>query len=118
MVETEDADPTHGSPKWISERQLAANKTIAQNNGGARPGAGRIRKSRLLSTNKFREPCIKHGPRLLEIIAEIAEHGEPDLARFAAAKFIIERGYGVNPDEAAGGPTTVIVQTGVRGDSV
>jgi hypothetical protein len=107
MVETEDADHAHGSPKWISERQLTANKAIAQNNGGARPGAGHIRKSRLLSTNKFREICIKHGPRALEIIAEIAEHGEPDLARFAAAKFIIERGYGVNPDDAPGATTVV-----------
>jgi hypothetical protein len=33
----------------------------------------------LLSTVKFRELCIKHGPRALEIIAEIAERGEPDL---------------------------------------
>jgi hypothetical protein len=81
--------------------------------GGPQPGSGRIRKSRLLSTVKFRELCIKHGPRALEIIAEIAERGEPDLVRLAAAKFLIERGYGV-ADDAPGGPTQVTVITGVR----
>jgi hypothetical protein len=85
MVELGPADHAHGSPKP---------------KGGARPGAGRIRKSRLLSTVKFRELCIKHG-RALEIITEIAEHGEPDLVRLAAAKFLIERGYGPPADADA-----------------
>jgi len=48
--------------------------------------------------------------RALEIIAEIAERGEPDLVRLAAAKFLIERGYGV-PDENPGGGVTVRVVT-------
>jgi hypothetical protein len=68
---------------------------------GPRPpqkhAGGRPPRRRLLSTTKFRELCIKHGPRALEIIAEIVEHGEPDLVRLAAAKYLIERGYGENP---------------------
>jgi hypothetical protein len=69
--------------------------------GGVHPGPGRTPRRRLLSTNKFRELCIKHGPRALEIIMDIAEHGEPDLVRLAAAKFLIERGYGVGVREGS-----------------
>jgi hypothetical protein len=105
MIEISAAGHAHGSPKP---------------KGGARPDAGRKRVSKLLSTVKFRELCIKHGPRALEIIMDIAEHGEPDAARFLAAKFIIERGYGVNPDEPPGDGARPILNiiTGVRGETV
>ena len=63
---------------------------------------------------KFRELCIKNGPEALDIIMDIARSGEPDLARFAAAKFIIERGYGPADGENPGPPAVVNVITGVR----
>ena len=79
----------------------------AHTGGFAQAGPGRAPVRHLLSTVKFRELCIKHGPRALEIIAEIAERGEPDLVRLATAKFLIERSYGVNPDDMPGAPTRI-----------
>jgi hypothetical protein len=93
-----------------------AHAADAAKKGVGRPHGARTGK-RILSTVKFRELCIKHGPKALEIIMDIAEHGEPDLARFAAAKFIIERGYGLPDGENTGGaPQIVRVITGVRRD--
>jgi hypothetical protein len=54
--------------------------------------------------------------RAVEIIAEIAERGEPDATRYLAAKYLIERGYGLPEGiESQAGPTVVNVLTGVRG---
>jgi hypothetical protein len=111
-----------GSGKPLSYAQGVATVSLSPpdhaHGSQKKHAGGRPRLARLWSTNKFRELCQRHGPEALGIIMDIARHGEPDGARYLAAKWLIERGYGGPESAPADNPSIVQVITGVRGDAV
>ena len=60
----------------------------------------------------------QHGREVIEILLDAAINGEPDAARVAACKELLDRGFGKVPQPVEGnqaGVTIVNVVTGVRG---
>jgi hypothetical protein len=76
--------------------------------GGAREGAGRppgvgdttLSAARILTPGQkwaFAEKALQHAERMLEILADIAEHSDSDSARVSAADKILDRALGKAP---------------------
>ena len=78
------------------------------NTGGARENAGRppgsgdgtLSAARLIPPAQkwaFAEKALRHAERMLEVLVEIAEHGESEAARVSAADKILDRALGKAP---------------------
>ena len=78
------------------------------NTGGARENAGRppgsgdgtLSAARLIQPAQkweFAKKALAHAERMLEILVHIAEHGESEAARVAAADKVIDRALGKAP---------------------
>ena len=78
------------------------------NTGGARENAGRppgsgdgtLSAARLIPPAQkceFAEKALAHAERMLEILVDIAEHGDSEAARVAAAGKVIDRALGKAP---------------------
>ncbi len=78
------------------------------NSGGAREGAGRplgvgdatLRPARLIPVEQkwaYAEKALQHAERMLEVLVEIAEHGESEAARVSAADKVLDRALGKAP---------------------
>jgi hypothetical protein len=62
--------------------------------GGARPGAGRPMGSKNKVTPEIKAMAQKHCPAALQIIVGLAKNADTESTRLAAAKEILDRGYG------------------------
>jgi hypothetical protein len=62
--------------------------------GGRRPNAGRKIGSPNKSTRDIRALAQPHGPDAVAALAKIMTESESDSARIAAAKELLDRGYG------------------------
>lgn len=66
--------------------------------GGKRPGAGRPqgRKNKATAEQKLtlEELARSHTETALNVLIEVAQHGQSDAARVSAANAILDRGYG------------------------
>ncbi len=72
------------------DKELAPIKT----RGGHRPGAGRPFGSLNRLTRPIKELSSQYGPEALDILVDIMQNGESEQARIAAAKELLDRGYG------------------------
>jgi hypothetical protein len=64
------------------------------NKGGKRTGAGRPVGSKQKVTPEIKAMAMKHCPAALETIVHLAQNGENESTRLAAAREILDRGYG------------------------
>ncbi|MFC3614768.1 hypothetical protein ACFORG_13425 [Lutimaribacter marinistellae] len=66
--------------------------------GGKRPGAGRPKGSGAKASRLDRQNMIlklrEHGELALDVLVEIAQHGESESARISASTQILDRAYG------------------------
>jgi hypothetical protein len=62
--------------------------------GGKRPGAGRPPGSKQKVTPEIKAMAQKHCPEALEMIVQLAQNAENESTRLAAAKELLDRGYG------------------------
>ena len=62
--------------------------------GGQRPGAGRPRGVPNRLTRDIKALASRYGPDALETLVRIMNEGESEQARIAAAKELLDRGYG------------------------
>lgn len=74
--------------------------------GGARQGAGRPKGSTNKMTAELKALAQQHTAKALEVIVELAVNGEAETTRLAAAKEILDRGYGRTPQAVAAEITT------------
>lgn len=73
----------------------ADNKTPKKTHGGRRPGAGRKKGVVAETKRTLAESARELGPRMLQVLANIAEDpDQPASSRVSAANHILERGYG------------------------
>lgn len=76
---------------------------LATRRGGKRPGAGRPRGALNKATADIKRIAQDHGGEAIRVLATImSEAGEPAAARVAAARELLDRGYGRVP-QAIGG---------------
>ena len=64
---------------------------------GSKPGerrGGRQKGTPNKATADIKAAAQAHGPRMIELLAEIAQHGESEAARVSAISNILDRGYG------------------------
>ena len=64
------------------------------NHGGARPGAGRKEGSPNKITGEIREVAQEYGSEAIDQLVKIMRKGKSEQTRVAAAKEILDRGYG------------------------
>jgi hypothetical protein len=62
--------------------------------GGKRTGAGRPAGSKNKVTPEIKAMAQKHCPEALEMIVQLAQSAENESTRLAAAKELLDRGYG------------------------
>lgn len=70
------------------------NQQPPKKNGGARPGAGRPKGRKNLLSAELKELAQSHGQAALETIVSVMLTGESGSIRLAAAKELLDRGYG------------------------
>lgn len=87
--------------------------------GGFRAGGGRPKGSKSRATpeqkHTISEMAKQHAPLALRVLAEIAERGESESARVAAANALLDRGYGRPPQSVeltgdGGGPVLTRIE--------
>ena len=62
--------------------------------GGKRPGAGRPVGSKNKVTPEVKAMAMRHCPEALQTVLELSRNAENESTRLAAAKEILDRGYG------------------------
>lgn len=72
-----------------------------ENTGNA--GKGRPKGAVNKVTADVRALAMKHGPRAVEVLADIMENSNSDRNRIAAAKEILDRAYGKSPQPITDG---------------
>lgn len=70
--------------------------------GGKRPGAGRPKGSLTAASLNIAVVARQHGPEAINTLYKIMMNGENDANRIAAAKELLDRGYGKAPQPLAG----------------
>ncbi len=70
------------------------NNQTKSGRGGARPGAGRKKGSRNKATADVKALAQKYGAEAIDALASIMRKGDSDKAKAAAAKELLDRGYG------------------------
>src|SRR4051812_28638292 len=63
-------------------------------NGGKRPGSGRKKGVPNKVTLELKALAQPHGPRVIEELAKIMTKSKNEMARIAAAKELLDRGFG------------------------
>lgn len=58
------------------------------------PGSGRKKGTPNKATAEIKELAREHGPKAIAALARILSSGDSDTARIAAAKELLDRGYG------------------------
>jgi hypothetical protein len=86
---------------------------------GSAPGerrGGRQKGTRNHATAEIKELARNYAPEAVQTLARIMREGDSDTSKIAAAKELIDRGYGkaTQPISGAdGGPLSLIVATGL-----
>src|SRR5262245_48264061 len=79
-------------------------------NGGKRPGAGRKRGVPNMATAEIKEIARQYAPEAVGILANLMRKAQSEQARVAAAKEILDRGYGKATHHIAGDRDAAPVQ--------
>jgi hypothetical protein len=78
----------------MAENKLTNHEVPKKKVGGARPGAGRPKGRKNLLSAELKELAQSHGQAALETIVSVMLTGESGSIRLAAAKELLDRGYG------------------------
>ena len=62
--------------------------------GGHRPNAGRKKGVPNKATREIKAIAQEHGPKMIAMLARLATSAKNEQARIAAAKELLDRGYG------------------------
>lgn len=83
------------------------------------PGSGRKKGTRNKATAEIKDLAREHGPFIIEKLVDILANGTSETARIAAAKELLDRGYGKStavqelsgPGGAPLSPPRLVIQT-------
>ncbi len=82
--------------------------------GGKRPGAGRPKGVQNKATRPLKELARQYTDKALKALVDVLETSETDAARVAAARELLDRGYGkastVLAGDGDGGPLKVVTR--------
>jgi hypothetical protein len=90
------------------------------NHGGSRSGAGRPKGASNKATAELQDMARHHGASATEQLAHLMTHATSEAAQVAAARELLDRGYG-RPTQAItgdpdGAPIALAIYTGVERD--